>query len=427
MLVEHDISDVRVGMYIIEITVPKNKFRLAKQGWLENERIIDALKSKSVEKVLIDASKTRSVVPSAAPSVTTKLAPAAVTPDTTAKDASTNPFTAKNTLTNARTLTPAPRGQYQFNQEVVKAKQVFDESKAIQAKLFHNAQRGLPLEMDEVYKITSESTELIFNNPNALACVLNLRNKDEYLLEHSVSVSILMTMFAIYLKIDKDIINQLAVGAFLHDVGKIMVPDNILNKPGKLTDDEFYVMKSHARHSVNIMRKTPGISAISMEVAGQHHEKLNGKGYPLGLKGDKISLYGRMSSICDIFDALTANRCYKQGYPQVKCFGILRKLAENNELDIGLVDKFIKCMGIYPVGAVVQLGSNRLAIVESHNIADPIRPNVRPFYRLAPKAFEKGLDVDLSSAADEQIVKCVRADEFELDMQQIIEFLAQEA
>ncbi|ABE55679.1 metal dependent phosphohydrolase [Shewanella denitrificans OS217] len=417
MLVEHDISDVRVGMYIIEITVPKNKFRLAKQGWLDNERIIDALKSKSVEKVLIDASKTRIVADQNA----TTPSPSVATPSVTTK---------KGTKTSSESVKPkaaSVRTKYQFNQEVIKAKQVFAESKAIQAKLFHNAQRGLPLEMESVCKITSESTDLIFNNPNALACVLNIRNKDEYLLEHSVSVSILMTMFALYLKIDRDIVNQLAIGAFLHDVGKIMVPDNILNKPGKLTDDEFFVMKSHARHSVSIMRKTPGISAISMEVAGQHHEKLNGKGYPLGLKGDKISLYGRMSSICDIFDALTATRCYKQGYPQVKCFGILRKLAENNELDIDLVDKFIKCMGVYPVGAVVQLDSNRLAIVESHNIADPIRPNVRPFYRLDPKLFEKGLDVDLSSAADEQIVKCVRADDFELDMQQIIEFLAQEA
>jgi HD-GYP domain-containing protein (c-di-GMP phosphodiesterase class II) len=280
--------------------------------------------------------------------------------------------------------------------------------------------------MAPVHQITSESTDIIFNNPNALACVLNIRNKDEYLLEHSVSVSILMTMFSLFLKIDKEMVNHLAIGAFLHDVGKIMVPDEILNKPGKLTDDEFVVMKSHASHSIDIMKKTPGISLTSLEVASQHHEKLNGKGYPHGLDAEKISLFGRMISICDIFDALTSHRCYKQGYSQVKAFSILRMLADNDELDKGLVDSFIKCMGVYPVGAVVQLESNRLAIVESHNQIDPIRPKVRPFYCLEPKHFEHADDVDLLTVADEQIVKCVRADDFDLDMQQIIDFLAQE-
>jgi HD-GYP domain-containing protein (c-di-GMP phosphodiesterase class II) len=278
-----------------------------------------------------------------------------------------------------------------------------------------------------VHKITAESTDMIFNNPDALACVINIRHKDEYLLEHSVSVSVLMTMFAVFMKIDKETVNQLAIGAFLHDVGKIMIPDSILNKPGKLTDSEFDVMKSHASHSIKIMRQTPGISALSLEVASQHHEKLNGKGYPLGLDADNISLYGRMISICDIFDALTATRCYKQGYPQVKAFSILRTLADNNELDKALVDSFIKCMGVYPVGSVVQLDSNRLALVENRNLNDPIRPNVRPFYRLDPKHFEIGHNIDLSTVTDEQIVRCVHADDFDLNMDEIMEFLDHEA
>jgi HD-GYP domain-containing protein (c-di-GMP phosphodiesterase class II) len=394
MLVEHDITDICVGMYIVEITVSKNKYRLAKPGLLENELVIDALKRKSVEKLLIDLSKSR----------------------VKSKHTEIVPF-----------VPEAPKAfKHTFNQEAAKAKSVFNEAKLIQQKLFRNAQKGLPLELVSVRKITTESTDIIFNNPNALACVLNLRNKDEYLLEHSVAVSLLMTMFAVYLKIDKDIVNQLAIGAFLHDVGKIMVPDNILNKPDKLTADEFYVMKSHASHSINIMKNTPGISAISLEVASQHHEKLNGKGYPLGLKAEKISRYGRMISICDIFDALTSTRCYKAGYPQVKAFGILRTLAAKGELDITLVDNFIRCMGVYPVGSVVQLDSNRLAIVESHNSKDPIRPNVRPFYLVNPKHFELNQGIDLSAESTDQIVKGVRADDFDLDMNQIIEFLSQE-
>ena len=110
---------------------------------------------------------------------------------------------------------------------------------------------------------------------------------------------------------------ELSIGAFLHDVGKIKIPDKILNKPGKLTVNEFEIMKTHVLHSVNIINKIPEISKLSLEVAALHHEKLDSSGYPMGLAGDKISQYGRMITICDIFDALTANRVYKDGMAQV--------------------------------------------------------------------------------------------------------------
>tara|TARA_R110001583_G_scaffold1609_4_gene12587 strand:+ start:1971 stop:3188 length:1218 start_codon:yes stop_codon:yes gene_type:complete len=404
MLIEHNITDVDVGMYVVEITEPKDMFSLTKPGVIKSKRVIEALKQKSVTKLLIDTSKSEVIVEKVdlEVNVPKPQAPQKVTP--------------------ARTDVTANF----FNQEIVRARQVFNESKDIQKKLFHNAQHGLPLDMDPVEKITTESTDLIFNNPNALSCVINIRNKDEYLLEHSVSVSVLMTMFAVYKKIDKEIVNQLAIGAFLHDVGKIMIPDRILNKPDRLTEEEFHIMKTHASYSIEIMKNTPGISALSLEVASLHHEKLNGLGYPFGVTADKITLYGRMISICDIFDALTSHRCYKQGYAQVKAFSILRALADNNELDKDLVDQFIRCMGVYPVGSVVQLESNRLAIVEGHNPQDPIRPLVKPFYHLKPDHFASDKKIDLATVTDDLIVKCVRADDFNLNMEQIIEYLAQE-
>jgi hypothetical protein len=131
-----------------------------------------------------------------------------------------------------------------------------------------------------------------------------------------------------------------------------------------------------------------------------------------------------MIAICDIFDALTSTRCYKKGMPQVKAFGILRNMAKNNHLDIKLVDQFIRCMGVYPVGAIVQLESNKLAIVESQNDQDPINPKVTTFYSLGQKGFETEQRIDLATDTEHKIVKCVRADDFNLDMNQIIEYLA---
>ena len=393
MIVEQDISNVRVGMYVLDIAFPKGQFHLTKASWLESESVIEGLKNRGVQRLLIDMSKTReaSVMMSqviAAPVV--------------------------------ETITPS------FAEQVARARVVFDESKNIQKKLFHAAKNGHELDLASVNKVTDESIDMIFKNPDALSCVLNIRHKDEYLLEHSVAVSVLMTMFAFHMKLSKEIVSQLAIGAFLHDVGKIMIPDAILNKPGKLNDKEFAIMQSHAMHSIKIIRKTPGVSAISHEVAALHHEKINGEGYPNGIKGKGISMYGRMISICDIYDALTSSRCYKEGYSQVKSFSILRALAKENQLDEKLVDRFIQCLGVYPVGALVQLDSNRLAIVEGHNLQNPVRPRVKAFYRLDPKQFEVAQDIDLSAMETEHIVKCVRADEFDLDMEQIIEFLTYE-
>ncbi|WP_019614907.1 HD-GYP domain-containing protein [Psychromonas ossibalaenae] len=388
MIVEQRISEVCVGMYILDITSPKGKFHLAKAGWIENEQILKGFRNKGIERVLIDTSKQRSLTKPA--------------------------------------LLPAEKSRIFFQQEVVKAKHVFDESKDIQKKLFHDAQNGCPLDLEPVSKITDESMDLIYNNPSALACVLNIRRKNEYLLEHSVAVSVLVTIFAFFMHLEKETVRQLAIGAFLHDVGKVKTPAKILNKEGKLSDNEFAIMKQHVIHSIDIIKATPGISKLSLETATLHHEKLNGIGYPYGVKAKQISVYGRMITICDIFDALSSSRCYKKGYSQVKAFSILRALAENHQLDADLVDTFIRCMGVYPVGALVQLTSNRLAIVEFLNRKDPIRPWVKPFYCLQPKHFEIAQAIDLAVAKDEQIVKCVRADDFDLDMHMIMEFLAHE-
>ena len=255
--------------------------------------------------------------------------------------------------------------------------------------------------------------------------MLNIREKDEYLLEHSVAVSVYITLFARYLGLGRDIIEQLSVGAFLHDIGKIKVPDKILNKPGKLTDAEFTIMKTHANHSIDIIKATPGISPLSLEVAALHHEKLNGTGYPFNVKGEDISQYGRMIAICDIFDALTATRVYKKGFAHGKAFAILRELAKQNQLDTQLVDHFIKCVGVFPVGSLVQLESNKLALVKERNEKDPINPQVQSFYSVKLSHFLDKQEIDLSQS-DDCIVKGVRAEEFDLNMTQIIEMLLME-
>jgi len=395
MIVEIKISELLKGHFVVDIATQQGTFNLSTSGHIKNTKVIDNLRSKGVKSILIDTSKT-------------------LTFDTSG-----------NIIGNDKNSKKPVTKSSPVILEITKAKKLFNESKKIQRQVFSDAQQGRELNLAPVIEITNQTIDTVFKNADALACVINIRQKDEYLLEHSVSVAVLMTIFARFLKIDKQIVQQLSVGAFLHDVGKINVPDSILNKPGKLTDDEFTVMKSHVNHSIKIIEATPGISELSIEVAALHHEKLDGTGYPFRIAKDKITTYGRMIAICDIFDALTANRCYKEGYSHLKSFSILRSLAKKEHLDQRLVDMFIKCMGVYPVGSLVELGSNKLAIVESRNDGDPTNPKVRSFYNAQDGRYVMTEDIDLSSDED-FIVKGVRADDFDLDMNKIIEFLLME-
>ena len=389
MIVEKKLTELNIGHYVIKIAKQGGNFSLSSPGHIKSDKVIANLKNKNVVSVFIDESKTIPPPPSSQKS--------------------------NNNTKNRATI----------KAEIKQAKAIFNESKNIQKKLFEQALSGMTVDLAPVIEVTNKSVDAIFNNPDSLACMINIREKDEYLLEHSVAVAVYMTIFARYLEMDREVVQHLSVGAFLHDIGKIKIPDKILNKPGKLTDDEFDVMKTHANHSIDIIKKTPGINKLSLEIAALHHEKLNGEGYPFQVQGEDISQYGRMIAICDIFDALTANRVYKEGFTHNKAFSILRELAKNNHLDVILVDQFIRCVGVFPIGSLVQLESKKLAIVEQRNNNFPIKPKVRSFYSVNLHQYENTQDIDLTDT-DNFIVKSVRAEEFDLDMNTIIDMLLKE-
>jgi HD-GYP domain-containing protein (c-di-GMP phosphodiesterase class II) len=384
MLIEKEMSELKVGHFVVKIITQEGNFSLTAAGHIKNQAVLNHLKSKKVHRVLIDDSKT----------LTKKV-----------------DYSAETALMSSESLK--------------EAQEIFNVSKSIQSKLFQDALSGSSLDLSPVVDVTNKSIDAIFKSPDSLACMLNIREKDEYLLEHSVAVSVYITLFSRYLSIEREIIEQLSIGAFLHDIGKIKIPDEILNKAGKLTDEEFTVMKTHANHSIDIIKATPGVSALSLEVAALHHEKLDGTGYPFQVKGEDISLYGRMIAICDIFDALTASRVYKKAFTHSKAFAILRELAKQGQLDTTLVDQFIKCVGVFPIGSLVLLKSNKLALVKVRNDANPTNPQVDSFYSVKQKHFVDKQEVDLS-ISDDCILKGVCAEEFDLDMQQIIDMLLTE-
>lgn len=290
---------------------------------------------------------------------------------------------------------PEPEQYRAMAEEMVKAKKAYTEANRIITNMMQDIRLGKQIETEQAAVIVEQMTNSIFRNKDALLSLTRLRSKDDYTFQHSVSVCTLLVSFGRALGLERDTIQSIGVGALLHDVGKMKVPDAVLNKPGKLTDDEFKIMKSHVVHSRVLLEDTPGMNQIGIDVAAQHHERYDGSGYPLGLKGDGISLYGQMAAIVDVYDAITADRCYHKGMETPVA---LRKLVEWSKFHFNekLVHAFVRSVGIYPVGTLVKLESELLGIVYEQHEKNLLTPKIRLVYDGKRKNFISPRDVDLA-------------------------------
>ena len=292
----------------------------------------------------------------------------------------------------------APVRRVSVQREVERARNLHSEANRIVRDMMGDIRLGKQIQLEQIEPLVERIVDSIFRQQDAMLPLARLKDHDEYTFQHSVSVCTLMTSFARTLELPRDIIHEIAVGALLHDVGKAKVPDDILNKPAKLTDAEFVKMKSHVVQSKIILQATPGISPIALDVAAQHHERYDGTGYPNKLKGEQISLYGRMGAIVDVYDAITSNRVYHKGMPPTEA---LRKLLDwsANHFEPRLVKAFIRSVGIYPTGALVRLESKRLAVVQAQHADNPMQPTVKVIFHTAGH-YLRPEDVDLRRSQD---------------------------
>ncbi len=219
-----------------------------------------------------------------------------------------------------------------------------------------------------------------------------------------MNVAFHLVNFGRFLDLDRVTLEELAIGGLVHDIGKILVRDEVLNKPGKLTDDEFIHMKEHQTLSVPVLDSIVDLPKISRDVSVMHHEKLDGNGYPNGLKGDELTLIGRMSCIVDIYDALTAERVYKPALSPSEAFKIMIGLTPFH-LDADLLKKFIRCIGFYPIGSVVELSNGRVGLVCQENPDDLMTPTVKLFYSSRTTSFRDVEYIDLKKRPDLKIVR----------------------
>lgn len=236
---------------------------------------------------------------------------------------------------------------------------------------------SLPLDVASINKTVDKMVDELLNNPRVVFNLHDIGTSDEYTLRHSVNVCILTTLLGAESGYNPIQLKQLATGALLHDVGKVGVPDEVLNKPGKLTTEEFKLMASHTTIGWQILREQGAITYASAVMSLQHHERWLGGGYPRGLKGDQIHPYSRLCSVADCFEALTSDRVYRRALTPARALDVMAK-DMSTAFEPGLVDRFRACVTPYPVGSTVELSDGQLAIVVEVTRGKTYRPKVHP-------------------------------------------------
>ncbi len=301
-----------------------------------------------------------------------------------------------------------------IDEEIVTAKKIKQEAVKTVQKIMTDIKLGKQIEKEKVEVLVDNILDSVVRNQDALIALSKLRKINDYVHNHSMSVCILMSTFAKHLGYKSGIIREIGVGAMLHDVGTASMPPEILNKTSDLSKEEFEIIKEHVKQGRTLLEKTSGISDVIIEMAYQHHERLDGSGYPNAIKGEEISYFGKAIAIVDVYDALTSQRCYRRWITPTEA---LRVLYDNKgtEFDPDLVDKFIQCIGVYPVGSLLRLDSGLLGFVVSHNETSMLEPVLRIVYDSKTESkLTSPYDLDLSVESKERIVGYEAPEKFEI-------------
>ena len=283
-----------------------------------------------------------------------------------------------------------------IQKEMARAAKICAQAKQAVTSMFQEARMGKAVDAANARKLVEEISDSVTRNPGALISIARLKTADDYTYMHSVAVCALMIALGRQLGLDEELIRKLGIAGLLHDLGKAMMPLEVLNKPGKLTDEEFRIMKSHPEEGYKLLQESHGVDEITFDVVLHHHEKTDGSGYPKGLKGDEISLHAKMGAVCDVYDAITSNRPYKAGWDPAES---LRKMAEwaNGHFDPTVFQAFVKSLGIYPIGSLVRLGSGRLGIVVDQSPKSLLMPRIKVFFSTRSSARIRPELIDLSA------------------------------
>lgn len=281
--------------------------------------------------------------------------------------------------------------------ELARAVKICAKSKQAVASMFNEARMGKIVDTAGAQRLVEEIAGSVTRNPGALISLARLKTADDYTYMHSVAVCALMIALSKQLNLDEAQTRSAGIAGLLHDLGKAAMPMAVLNKPGKLTDEEFAIIKSHPAEGYEMLLTGQNVDPVALDVVLHHHEKTDGSGYPKHLKDMEISQFAKMGAVCDVYDAITSNRPYKAGWDPAES---LCKMAEwtKGHFDPVIFQAFVKSLGIYPIGSLLLLSSGRLGIVVEQAEKSLLTPRVKVFFSTKSNARIRPEVVDLARA-----------------------------
>lgn len=349
--VKIDVVDLKPGMYVCELDRPWVKTPFRFQGFeIKNHRDIEILRE-YCDYIFIDTKQIEITSP----------------PESSVVPAANYPQKKVDNRTS--------RIKASFQQEMQIAQKIHHTGNELIHNFIDDIRMRRPVNTKATKKLVAQCVDSILHVPDALMWMTNLKHRDEYTAEHCLNVGIMSIAFGRHLGLPVDELNQIGLCGMMHDLGKIRIPKEILNKPGRLDEDEMRIMRTHPINGMQLLMSSRDIDHGAAEVAYSHHERLDGMGYPRKLSEKKISFNTRLVTIVDMYDAIASNRVYQNGRPHLEAIKIMTQ-ASGSHIDPNLTLKFIEFLGIYPCGSVVELNTGEICIVVETNPKHKLRPKV---------------------------------------------------
>lgn len=390
-----------LGMYVAELDKPWIESPFIFQGFLiTNDDELDQL-HQHCEYVFVDRDKSQISIPQALIEQGQQIK---ATPDYS--DQGSVPY------------------QVTFEEEFPRAKLGYEEIQSQLKGLFRDVRFGRVMKTAEVQKHVQRITESILRNPDAMMLMSNLKAVDEYLVVHAMNVCIMTIVFARFLGFEPDEMQELGMGALLHDIGEIRLPQEILNKHGELSPEEYATIQKHTAYGVSILKQADNISDTVLDIVLHHHERVNRSGYPEKLSGQEISKSAKIVGLVDVYDSLTSPTSYR-GYMSNN--EALKSMYDwrGTLFDETLVEMFIKCLGVYPIGSTLELNSGEIGIVISTSPQSRLLPTLMLVRDAWNKVYDPPKIINLSQFREDdenlyEIRNIVRPEDYDVDLKRYI-------
>ena len=374
------IAELRPGMYVHKLKGSWMDRLLWKSEFLlEQEAEVERIRASGMETVWIDTA--RGIDTPARPQAMPAVAAA--------------PPQEPQVAPPAQTIAKAAPPQVALRAEVDRARKICFKAKSAVSSMFAEARMGKAVETGKARELVEEIASSVERNASALISLARLKTADDYTFMHSVAVCGLMIALARELGLDEKDVREAGVAGLMHDVGKMAIPLKVLNKPGRLTEEEYALVKQHPVQGHEMLSNSPDIGEVTLDVCLHHHERVDGKGYPHNLDGSQISLFAKMGAICDVYDAITSNRPYKAGWDPADSLQKMAGWAKGDYEDY-VFQAFVKSVGIYPTGTLLLMASGRLGVVVEQNAKSLLLPRVKLFYSTKSNAYIAPEIIDLS-------------------------------